>query len=109
MEIVLLAVLAALIFGPAKLPEIGRSIGRGMKDFKESIDGTGVGDVFEGVNEVRTRGQPDEHGEGVRPGCRRHPGCGRCGEERRQPDRGAWAPSEGGQACCHGVKTHRPL
>jgi len=54
MEIVLLAVLAALIFGPAKLPEIGRSIGRGIRDFKESIDGTGVGDVFEGVNDVRS-------------------------------------------------------
>ena len=68
MEIVLLAVLAALIFGPAKLPEIGRSIGRGMKDFKDSIDGTGVQDVFEGVNDVRTAVSPTNIARAFVPG-----------------------------------------
>lgn len=68
MEIVLLAVLAALIFGPAKLPEIGRSIGRGMKDFKDSIDGTGVGDVFEGVNDVRNAVSPTNMARAFVPG-----------------------------------------
>ncbi len=68
MEIVLLAVLAALIFGPAKLPEIGRSIGRGMRDFKESIDGTGVQDVFEGVNDVRSAVSPTNMARAFVPG-----------------------------------------
>ena len=68
MEIVLLAVLAALIFGPAKLPEIGRSIGRGIRDFKESIDGTGVGDVFEGVNDVRSAVSPTNMARAFVPG-----------------------------------------
>jgi len=39
MEILLLAVLALLLFGPKKLPEIGRSVGKGMREFKESVSG----------------------------------------------------------------------
>ena len=35
MELVLIFVVALLIFGPKKLPEIGRSIGKAIKEFKE--------------------------------------------------------------------------
>jgi sec-independent protein translocase protein TatA len=28
-----------LIFGPKKLPEMGRSLGRGMREFKDSVTG----------------------------------------------------------------------
>jgi sec-independent protein translocase protein TatA len=35
-EIVLLVVLAVLLFGAKKLPELGRSAGRGLREFKES-------------------------------------------------------------------------
>lgn len=28
-----------LVFGPKKLPEMGRSLGRGMREFKDSITG----------------------------------------------------------------------
>jgi sec-independent protein translocase protein TatA len=35
--VVLLVVL--LIFGPKRLPELGRSLGRGMREFKDSITG----------------------------------------------------------------------
>ncbi len=38
-EILLVLMLALLIFGPKKLPEMGRSLGRGMREFKESISG----------------------------------------------------------------------
>jgi sec-independent protein translocase protein TatA len=27
------------VLGPKKLPEVGRSLGRGMREFKESISG----------------------------------------------------------------------
>ena len=33
-EILLVLGLALLIFGPAKLPEIGKSFGRGIKEFR---------------------------------------------------------------------------
>jgi sec-independent protein translocase protein TatA len=38
-EIILLLLLALLLFGAKRLPEIGRSMGRGMREFKESISG----------------------------------------------------------------------
>jgi len=35
-EIIFLLVLALLIFGPRKLPEIGRTLGRGMAEFRKA-------------------------------------------------------------------------
>jgi sec-independent protein translocase protein TatA len=68
MEIVLLGLLAVLLFGAKNLPEIGRSVGRGMKDFKDSIDGTGVKDAFDGVNEVRSAVSPANMARAFVPG-----------------------------------------
>ena len=36
-EIVILLIVALLVFGPKKLPEMGRSIGKGMREFKNSV------------------------------------------------------------------------
>jgi sec-independent protein translocase protein TatA len=59
LELILLGVLAILIFGPAKLPEIGRSIGRGMREFKDSVSGmTDVKDTLDAVGEVRSAVSP---------------------------------------------------
>lgn len=41
MEIVLLLLLALLLFGAKRLPEIGRSLGTGMREFKDSVSGDG--------------------------------------------------------------------
>ncbi len=38
-EIILLLLLALLLFGAKRLPEIGRSLGSGMKEFKDSVTG----------------------------------------------------------------------
>lgn len=35
-EVLLVLVVALVIFGPAKLPEMGRSIGNGLKEFKKA-------------------------------------------------------------------------
>lgn len=37
-EILLILVVALLIFGPAKLPEIGKSMGRSINEFKKSMN-----------------------------------------------------------------------
>ena len=37
LEIVILLVIVLLIFGPKRLPDLGRSLGRGMREFKDSI------------------------------------------------------------------------
>ena len=36
-EILILLLVALLIFGPKRLPEMGRSLGRGMREFKDSV------------------------------------------------------------------------
>ena len=41
MELVIVLVIALIILGPKRLPEVGRSIGHGMREFKDSISGGG--------------------------------------------------------------------
>ena len=36
MEILVILVVALIVFGPKKLPEIGKSIGKGMREFKKA-------------------------------------------------------------------------
>lgn len=36
-ELIVLLIALLLIFGPKRLPEMGRSLGRGMREFKDSI------------------------------------------------------------------------
>ena len=38
-EILLLGLVVLLIFGPKRLPEMGRSLGKGMREFKHSLTG----------------------------------------------------------------------
>jgi sec-independent protein translocase protein TatA len=38
-EIILLLLVALLLFGAKRLPEIGRSLGSGMREFKDSVSG----------------------------------------------------------------------
>jgi sec-independent protein translocase protein TatA len=38
-EIALLLVVALLLFGPARLPEMARSLGKGIRDFKDAVSG----------------------------------------------------------------------
>ena len=38
-EILLLGLVVLLVFGPKRLPEMGRSMGRGLREFKESVTG----------------------------------------------------------------------
>ena len=37
--VIVILVVALLIFGPKRLPEIGHSLGKGMREFKDSITG----------------------------------------------------------------------
>lgn len=40
-ELLLLLLVGLLVFGPKRLPEMGRSLGKGMREFKESVTSSG--------------------------------------------------------------------
>lgn len=37
LELVIVLVIALIVLGPKKLPEMGRSVGRGMREFKSAL------------------------------------------------------------------------
>jgi sec-independent protein translocase protein TatA len=39
LEIVVVLIIALIVFGPKRLPELGNSLGRGIREFKESVTG----------------------------------------------------------------------
>jgi sec-independent protein translocase protein TatA len=39
LEIVVVLIIALIVFGPKRLPELGRSLGRGIREFRGSIGG----------------------------------------------------------------------
>ena len=39
MELIVIMVIALLVLGPKKLPEVGKSLGKGMREFKDSLAG----------------------------------------------------------------------
>ena len=41
MELIIVLVVVLLIFGPKRLPGLGKQLGTGMREFKESIGGKG--------------------------------------------------------------------
>jgi sec-independent protein translocase protein TatA len=38
-ELIIILVVVLVIFGPKRLPDLGRSLGRGMREFKDSVTG----------------------------------------------------------------------
>jgi sec-independent protein translocase protein TatA len=38
-EILVVLVIALIVFGPKRLPELGRSLGRGIREFRGSVSG----------------------------------------------------------------------
>src|SRR5690242_13854837 len=70
-ELILLGVLAIIIFGPSKLPEIGRSLGKSMREFKDSVSGvTEVQDTLQAVGEVRSAMSPTNLAGAFIPGVK---------------------------------------
>lgn len=38
-HLLVIALIAVIVFGPKRLPGLGRSLGKGMREFRESISG----------------------------------------------------------------------
>jgi sec-independent protein translocase protein TatA len=61
-HIVLLLLIALLLFGARRLPEIGRSLGSGMREFKDSVTGSHTPEELSPAPAVETAATArDEH------------------------------------------------
>ncbi len=49
LEIIVILVIVLVIFGPKRLPDLGRSLGRGMREFKDSVTGKDKDELPEGA------------------------------------------------------------
>jgi|GEM_PF-2467817 len=38
-ELIIVLVIALVVIGPKKLPDVGKSLGKGMREFKDSLSG----------------------------------------------------------------------
>jgi sec-independent protein translocase protein TatA len=55
-HLIIILVIALLIFGPRKLPELGKGLGEGLKGFKDGIKGTP--DAAKQENVAKTEATP---------------------------------------------------
>jgi sec-independent protein translocase protein TatA len=39
MELIIVLAIALIVLGPKTLPEVGKSVGKGMREFKEAVSG----------------------------------------------------------------------
>ena len=63
-EILVVLVIALIIFGPKRLPELGRSIGKGIREFRSSISGDDDDERPAKPAEIESSDKPSEPVEG---------------------------------------------
>ena len=52
MELIIILIVVLIVFGPKRLPDLGRSLGRGMREFKDSVTGKDKDELPEGSAET---------------------------------------------------------
>jgi sec-independent protein translocase protein TatA len=55
LELLVILVVALVVLGPQRLPEAARSVGRGMRELKESLNGVGHDDYADDVDDELER------------------------------------------------------
>jgi sec-independent protein translocase protein TatA len=58
LELLVILGIALIVLGPKKLPEAARSVGRGMREFKETLQGANDYDYDDDVDEDRPKAKP---------------------------------------------------
>jgi sec-independent protein translocase protein TatA len=56
--LILILIVALVVFGPNKLPEVGRAFGRSIREFKKATDGI-ADDIREEIKEDIKENKPD--------------------------------------------------
>lgn len=89
MELIVVLVIALIILGPKRLPDVGRSVGRGLKEFKDGVGGLTGGrdepstEITAAMTDERPAGKPPPDRADVRPYPAR--GCARPSPRTRRP------------------------
>ncbi len=52
MEILVVLIIALIVFGPKRIPELGRSLGKGIREFKGSVTGDNEDDEDKEMREL---------------------------------------------------------
>jgi sec-independent protein translocase protein TatA len=63
LEIGIVLIIALIVFGPKRLPELGRNLGRGMREFKETVTGQEQDEDPKAIGTTRAAAAPPEHAE----------------------------------------------
>jgi sec-independent protein translocase protein TatA len=58
MELVVVLAIALMVLGPKRLPEAGKSLGRGLREFKNSMSGDTDHDALEPAKAAPTETSP---------------------------------------------------
>ncbi|MEA2474777.1 MAG: sec-independent protein translocase protein TatA [Thermoleophilaceae bacterium] len=59
LEIALVAIIALIVLGPARLPEVARSVGRGMREFRSALNSAGEDDSDDELDEDEPKPDPE--------------------------------------------------
>jgi sec-independent protein translocase protein TatA len=57
-ELLILLLVLLLVFGPKRLPEMGRQLGKGMREFKDSVSGKDDDEMVDEVAELPPAVEP---------------------------------------------------
>ncbi|HWH96639.1 MAG TPA: twin-arginine translocase TatA/TatE family subunit [Baekduia sp.] len=58
-ELIIILIVVLLIFGPKRLPQLGKQLGGGMREFKDSIQGKDKGDDGDEDEDDVAAGRPE--------------------------------------------------
>jgi len=67
-ELLILLAILVLIFGPKRIPQAARALGRGLRNFRESVSGDEKAELPEG-DDVPAATASNEDGEKRKPGA----------------------------------------
>ena len=63
LELLLVAVIALIVLGPQRLPEVARSLGRGMREFRTAISSVGPDEDDEDEDDAVDEDDAEEEDE----------------------------------------------
>jgi sec-independent protein translocase protein TatA len=67
LEIVIVLIIALIVFGPKRLPELGKSLGKGINEFRDGLSNIGQGDDDDDEDEDDEDLEPAELNPPVEP------------------------------------------